>query len=117
LAKKPSDEQRQTPPPDDVPAGPSDQLKATIEALIFASPDPISLKTLSKLLDSEPKEDVKAALEQVRASYDRPGGLQLVEVAGAIRSSRGPSCTNGYGGCFTSGPRRSCRWPPWRHWP
>jgi segregation and condensation protein B len=63
----------------------NDQLKATIEALIFASPDPISLKALTKLLDSEPKEDVKAALEQVRASYDRPGGLQLVEVAGGFQ--------------------------------
>ena len=61
------------------------QLVATIEALIFASPDPISLKTLTKLLDSEPKEDVKAALEQVRASYDRPGGLQLVEIAGGFQ--------------------------------
>ncbi|MEX2270245.1 MAG: SMC-Scp complex subunit ScpB [Vicinamibacterales bacterium] len=70
-----------------VPAVPavSEQLMATIEALIFASPDPISLKMLSKLLDSEPKEDVKAAVEAVRAAYDRPGGLQLVEVAGGYQ--------------------------------
>jgi segregation and condensation protein B len=67
------------------PAGPSDQLKATVEALIFASPEPISLKTLTRLLDSEPKEDVKAAVEAVRAAYDRPGGLQLVEVAGGYQ--------------------------------
>jgi segregation and condensation protein B len=65
--------------------GPSDQLKATIEALIFASPEPMSLKMLCKLLDSEPKEDVKAALDGVRASYDRPGGLQFVEVAGGFQ--------------------------------
>lgn len=58
---------------------------ATIEALIFASPEPMSLKTLTKLLDAEPKEDVKAALEAVRARYDRPGGLQLVEVAGGYQ--------------------------------
>ncbi|MBA3948616.1 MAG: SMC-Scp complex subunit ScpB [Acidobacteria bacterium] len=65
--------------------GPSDQMKATIEALIFASPEPMSLKMLCKLLDGEPKEDVAEALEAVRASYERPGGLQFVEVAGGYQ--------------------------------
>jgi segregation and condensation protein B len=65
--------------------GPNEQLMATIEALIFASPDPMSLKMLTKLLDSEPKEDVKSALEAVKQRYDRPGGLQLVEVAGGYQ--------------------------------
>ncbi len=65
--------------------GPSDQLKAAIEALIFASPDPMSLKMLCRLLDGEPKEDVQAALDEVRASYDRPGGLQFVDVAGGYQ--------------------------------
>jgi segregation and condensation protein B len=67
------------------PVEPAEVLMATIEALIFASPDPMSLKQLTKLLDSEPKEDVKAALDAVRARYDRPGGLQLVEVAGGYQ--------------------------------
>ena len=67
------------------PVGPSEQLMATIEALIFASPEPMSLKMLTRLLDSEPKEDVKAALDAVRARYDAPGGLQLVEVAGGFQ--------------------------------
>jgi segregation and condensation protein B len=58
---------------------------ATIEALIFASPEPMTFKQLTKLLDSEPKEDVKAALDAVRRRYDRPGGLQLVEVAGGYQ--------------------------------
>jgi segregation and condensation protein B len=63
----------------------SDHLKPIIEALIFASPEPLTRKTLHKLLDSEPKEDVDAALAAVRADYDRPGGLQLVEVAGGFQ--------------------------------
>jgi segregation and condensation protein B len=63
----------------------SDHLKPIVEALNFASPEPITLKTLYKLLDSEPKEDVKAALDAVKARYDRPGGLQLVEVAGGYQ--------------------------------
>ena len=63
----------------------SDHLKPIIEALIFASPEPITRKVLYKLLDGEPKEDVDAALEAVTADYARPGGLQLVEVAGGYQ--------------------------------
>jgi segregation and condensation protein B len=68
----------------------SDYLKPIIEALIFASPEPIAPKTLYKLLDSEPKEDVDAALAAVRADYDRPGGLQIVEVAGGYQITTKP---------------------------
>lgn len=60
-------------------------LKAIVEALIFASPEPLSLKALARLLDSEPREDVAAAVESLRQDYDRPGGLQLVEVAGGYQ--------------------------------
>jgi segregation and condensation protein B len=63
----------------------SDDLKPIIEALIFASPDPLTPKQIIKLLDSEPKEDVEAAIEALRRDYDRPGGLQLVEVAGGYQ--------------------------------
>ena len=63
----------------------SDHLKPIVEALIFASPEPVTRKTLCKLLDDEPKEDVEAALAAVREDYSRPGGLQLVEVAGGFQ--------------------------------
>lgn len=63
----------------------SDHLKPIVEALIFASPDPVTPKTLYKLLESEPREDVDAALQAVRADYERSGGLQLVEVAGGYQ--------------------------------
>ncbi len=63
----------------------SDHLKPIVEALIFASPEPLTAKTLYKLLDSEPREDVDAALAAVKADYERPGGLQLVEVAGGYQ--------------------------------
>src|SRR6187397_51356 len=63
----------------------SDELKPVIEALIFASPDPLTPKMLLKLLETEPKEDVEAALEALKRDYDRPGGLQLVEVAGGYQ--------------------------------
>jgi segregation and condensation protein B len=63
----------------------SDHLKPIVEALIFASPEPLTPKTLYKLLDGEPKEDVEAALAAVKADYERPGGLQIVEVAGGYQ--------------------------------
>ena len=68
----------------------SEHLKPIVEALIFASPEPITMKTLYKLLDGEPKEDVDAALAAVRADYDRPGGLQIVEVAGGFQVTTKP---------------------------
>jgi segregation and condensation protein B len=57
-------------------------LTAIIEALVFASPEPVTVKTLAKLLDGESKDDILAAIDALKAHYSRPGGLQLVEVAG-----------------------------------
>ena len=39
------------------------QLKAIIEALVFASPEPLTPKMLFKLLADEPKEDLTAAID------------------------------------------------------
>ena len=63
----------------------SAELKAILEALIFASPEPLTPKAIVKLLDNEPKEDVQAALAELKQDYERPGGLQLVEVAGGYQ--------------------------------
>ena len=68
-------------------------LKAIIEALIFASPDPITVKALVKVLESEAssagpgavKDEVLAAIEELKRDYARPGGLQIVEVAGGYQ--------------------------------
>jgi segregation and condensation protein B len=64
---------------------PTAELKAIVEAMIFASPEPLTPKALTKLLDNEPKEEVLAALEELKTDYERPGGLQLVEVAGGFQ--------------------------------
>jgi len=63
----------------------SAELKAIVEALIFASPEPLTPKQIFKLLEVEPREDVQAALDELKRDYDRPGGLQLVEVAGGYQ--------------------------------
>lgn len=63
-----------------------DELKSIIESLIFASPDPVSLKVIVKTIDSEPPEHVAEALASVCQEWkDRSGGLQLVEVAGGYQ--------------------------------
>jgi segregation and condensation protein B len=63
----------------------SAELKAIVEALIFASPEPITPKMLFRLLSDEPKEDVTAAVQALRADYDQRPGLQFVEVAGGYQ--------------------------------
>src|SRR5512136_909935 len=67
------------------PGRASDELKAVIEALIFASPDPLTPKTLFKLLESEPREDVEASLAALIDDYAQARGLHLVEVAGGYQ--------------------------------
>jgi segregation and condensation protein B len=63
----------------------SDSLKAVIEALIYASPEPLTVKQLHRLLDGEPKEEIQAALEALKNDYAGSGGLQMVEIAGGYR--------------------------------
>jgi segregation and condensation protein B len=70
---------------EELPERASAELKAILEALIFASPEPLTPKAIFKLLDSEPQEDVQAALAELKQDYDGPGGLQLVEVAGGYQ--------------------------------
>jgi segregation and condensation protein B len=68
------------------PAAVSAELTAVIEALVYASPDPLTPKTLFKVLESEPREDVQAALDALRRDYaEGRGGLELVEVAGGYQ--------------------------------
>jgi segregation and condensation protein B len=69
----------------EAPARGSAELKAILEALIFASPDPLTPRAIYKLLESEPREDIQAALADLKRDYERPGGLQFVEVAGGYQ--------------------------------
>ena len=88
----------------------SDQLVAIIEALVFASPEPLLPKVLFKLLDTEPREDVDAAVEELkRRTASAAAGSTWSKSLAACRLSRGPSCTNGCAGCSTSERRRSSR--------
>jgi segregation and condensation protein B len=63
----------------------SAEVKAVVEALIFASAEPITPKMLFRLLADEPKEDVTAAITALKADYESRPGLQIVEVAGGYQ--------------------------------
>jgi segregation and condensation protein B len=79
------DNENDTPSLPDAPRLASTELKAILEALIFASPEPLMPKQIFKLLETEPREDVQAALEELKRDYERASGLQLVEVAGGYQ--------------------------------
>jgi len=66
------------------------QLEAIVEALVFASPEPLTPKMLFKLLADEPKDDVQAALDRLVVRYEQPGGLHLAEVAGGFQITTRP---------------------------
>jgi segregation and condensation protein B len=80
-----SDQPESLEPRADSPAIATAELKAIVEALIFASPEPITPKMLFKLLADEPKEDVAAAVQALKADYEARPGLQFVEVAGGYQ--------------------------------
>jgi segregation and condensation protein B len=63
----------------------SAEVKAVVEALIFASPEPITPRMLFRLLSDEPKEDVTAAVDALKVDYENRPGLQMVEVAGGYQ--------------------------------
>jgi segregation and condensation protein B len=66
------------------------ELKAIVEALVFASPEPLTPKMLYKLLANEPKEDVSAAINELRADYQNRPGLHWVDVAGGYQITTRP---------------------------
>lgn len=66
------------------------QLRAIVEALVFASPEPLGLKALCRVLADEPKDDVVAALDAVRETYRERPGLHVVEVAGGFQITTRP---------------------------
>ena len=62
-----------------------DELKGIIEALVFASPDPLTPMMLYKLLGNDEKEKVLKALDELRSDYKGRPGLQWIEVAGGYQ--------------------------------
>ena len=77
--------------PEEAPSLSPEQLRAVVEALVFASPEPLTERELGRVLVAVPREDWQAALAAIRDEYARDGrGLQLVEVAGGYQITTRP---------------------------
>jgi segregation and condensation protein B len=73
------------------PVLPPPEVRAVLEALIFASPQPITAREITQVMQGVPKEAWSQAMEEIRADYARDGrGLQLVEVAGGYQITTRP---------------------------
>lgn len=62
-----------------------------LEALLFASPDPLSIGQLQELLEEGEGENIIQSLNYLRERYENKGsGLTIIEVAGGFRMSTRP---------------------------
>jgi segregation and condensation protein B len=62
-----------------------DELKALVEAVVFAAGGPLSLDRLVLLLE-RPRPDIRSALERLTDDYSAPGrGICLAQVAGGYQ--------------------------------
>ncbi len=79
------------PPAEEASVLPAAQVRAVLEALIFASPQPITPREVGRVLQGVPREDWERELEALRADYARDErGLQVVEVAGGFQVTTRP---------------------------
>jgi segregation and condensation protein B len=70
---------------------PPREVRAIVEALVFAMPQPLTAREIGRVLGGVPKEDWQRALEELKADYARDErGLQLVEVAGGWQITTRP---------------------------
>ena len=73
------------------PILPPAEVRAVLEALVFASPHPVTPREIARVMGGVPREAWQAALDELKADYARDGrGLQLVEVAGGWQITTRP---------------------------
>ena len=54
---------------EELPALSAEEVRAVVEALIFASPQPLTPRELGKVLPGVPKETWQGAVEELKADY------------------------------------------------
>ncbi len=76
---------------EEAPILPPQEVRAILEALIFASAQPITPREIGQVLGGVDRDAWRAALDEIRADYARDGrGLQVVEVAGGFQITTRP---------------------------
>jgi segregation and condensation protein B len=70
---------------------PPQQVRAVLEALVFASPQPITTREIARVLQGVPREEWQKQLEELKVDYNRDErGLQVVEIAGGLQVTTRP---------------------------
>ena len=93
---------QEEPTPENLSAISLDEARASVEALLYASADPLPTRSLKKAIAEAP-ELVAPALQSLQESYEQPGrGLQLVEVAGGWQITTRPEYHERVGRLFDS---------------
>ena len=86
-----SEDTKAGPVPDESPVLPAQEIRAILEALIFASPQPITPREIGEVLGGVSRSAWQEALDELKADYARDvRGLQLVEVAGGWQVTTRP---------------------------
>ncbi|MCX7626313.1 MAG: SMC-Scp complex subunit ScpB [Candidatus Sumerlaeaceae bacterium] len=74
-----------------LPLSSDTELKSAIEALLFATTEPLSVERLVRILGVANTVTVRTALLQLMQDYDNsPHGIQIVEVAGGFQMATRP---------------------------
>ncbi|MBN2171862.1 MAG: SMC-Scp complex subunit ScpB [Candidatus Krumholzibacteriota bacterium] len=69
-------------------------LKRTVEALLFAAPEPLSLGSLQNIIPRCDRRGLRAAIDELRRDYDEAGhAFELTELAGGWRIMTRPEHT------------------------
>ena len=75
----------------EAPILPPLEIRAVLETLIFASPQPVTSREITQVMQGVPKSAWLEALEEIKQDYARDGrGLQVVEVAGGYQITTRP---------------------------
>jgi len=82
-----------------------DELRANVEALLYAAEEPLSVKDLAKALPEATRDAIKSSVEELVASYDARGrGLQIARVAGGYQITTRPEYHERISRLFSSKP-------------
>lgn len=67
------------------------EIRAAVEAILFASADPVSINDIKKTLSDVSGEEVDAAIEEIEKRTDEAlGGIRLERIAGGLRFATRP---------------------------
>jgi len=82
-------------------------LFATLEALVFASGEPVSVAGLCEAAEVESPGEVREVLRRLQRQYEQPAkGIRLVEIGGRWQFQTVPSCAQAVGKLLGAKPRR-----------